>query len=194
MNLHEDKEVFLDLVQATAQRAQLPEVYIEKDYWVTTVLKNISESELADSLVFKGGTSLSKAHKIVERFSEDIDLAIIDLSISGNQKRRLLKEIEEVATKGLSVVKDDDRTSKASQFRKTVWQYPRQIVGQDFGQASKNLLIEVNAFVEPEPHCQMALESIISEELSRSGKTEFIEHYSLEPFGLNVLALERTLV
>ena len=49
---------------------------IEKDWWVTQVLKAIFALPYAEHLSFKGGTSLSKAWNIIERFSEDIDIAI----------------------------------------------------------------------------------------------------------------------
>ncbi|RZL00703.1 MAG: nucleotidyl transferase AbiEii/AbiGii toxin family protein, partial [Pedobacter sp.] len=49
---------------------------IEKDWWVTLVLKAIFQSKYADHLLFKGGTSLSKCWKLIDRFSEDIDLAL----------------------------------------------------------------------------------------------------------------------
>ena len=49
---------------------------IEKDWWVTQVLKALFSLPYADQLSFKGGTSLSKAWNIIERFSEDIDIAI----------------------------------------------------------------------------------------------------------------------
>lgn len=49
---------------------------IEKDWWVMVTLKALFRTTCADSLIFKGGTSLSKGFQIIERFSEDIDLAI----------------------------------------------------------------------------------------------------------------------
>ena len=49
---------------------------IEKDWWVTQVLKAIFALPYAEHLSFKGGTSLSKAWKVIARFSEDIDIAI----------------------------------------------------------------------------------------------------------------------
>jgi hypothetical protein len=49
---------------------------IEKDWWVTLVLKALFQSAYANHLVFKGGTSLSKGYKLINRFSEDIDLAL----------------------------------------------------------------------------------------------------------------------
>lgn len=49
---------------------------VEKDWWVSRTLNIIFQMETAAHLVFKGGTSLSKAWKLINRFSEDIDLAI----------------------------------------------------------------------------------------------------------------------
>ena len=49
---------------------------IEKDWWVTLTLKALFESSFAKYLVFKGGTSLSKCWKLIERFSEDVDIAL----------------------------------------------------------------------------------------------------------------------
>ena len=91
MNLHENNEAFSEFVGLTAETIGLPQVYVEKDYWITKALKYLSESAHVDELVFKGGTSLSKAYRLIDRFSEDIDLAIFPGDKSGNEKKRLLK-------------------------------------------------------------------------------------------------------
>lgn len=54
----------------------IAEKAIEKDWWVTLTLKAIFESPYAKFFIFKGGTSLSKGWKLIERFSEDIDIAL----------------------------------------------------------------------------------------------------------------------
>ena len=51
-------------------------VAVEKDWWVTVVLKALFQTSCRESLIFKGGTSLSKGFNLIERFSEDVDLAI----------------------------------------------------------------------------------------------------------------------
>ncbi len=66
------KEIF----NQTSQRAGLPASSIEKDWWVTMVLKTVFELDISEHLVFKGGTSLSKGWNLINRFSEDIDFAI----------------------------------------------------------------------------------------------------------------------
>ena len=59
-----------------ALKTGLPPASIEKDWWVTQVLKAIYTLPYRDHLSFKGGTSLSKCWGLIERFSEDIDLGI----------------------------------------------------------------------------------------------------------------------
>jgi len=75
VKLHQDRDVFEELVLATADGIGLPQAYVEKDYWVTKVLGNLASSEHHENFVFKGGTSLSKVHGLIHRFSEDVDLA-----------------------------------------------------------------------------------------------------------------------
>ena len=57
-----------------AARSGRPAHLLEKDIWVVWTLSAIYASSLGDALTFKGGTSLSKVYKVIDRFSEDIDL------------------------------------------------------------------------------------------------------------------------
>lgn len=66
----------IDLINQLHQEKNLPQVVIEKDMWVTAVLRALFALPYAQNLSFKGGTSLSKCWNMIERFSEDIDIAI----------------------------------------------------------------------------------------------------------------------
>lgn len=66
----------LETIGQASVEKNLPPSVIEKDWWVMQTLSIIFEMEVGQHLVFKGGTSLSKAWGLIERFSEDIDLAI----------------------------------------------------------------------------------------------------------------------
>src|SRR5580658_6915009 len=78
------KLVFLELptrerslyIEQAAARRNLSPVVLEKDFWVCWMLGILFQSQFAGSLVFKGGTSLSKVFGVIERFSEDIDLSL----------------------------------------------------------------------------------------------------------------------
>ncbi|WP_379090711.1 nucleotidyl transferase AbiEii/AbiGii toxin family protein [Pedobacter sp. UC225_65] len=77
-----NKNQRLTMLEQTANEKGLPAFVIEKDWWVCIILKAIFQSKYADSIIFKGGTSLSKAYQLIDRFSEDIDL-IIDRHLLG---------------------------------------------------------------------------------------------------------------
>lgn len=57
MNLHTNRGLFKQAIVITAQKIQLPEIYVEKDYWVTFALHSIFHSKLKNSVIFKGGTT-----------------------------------------------------------------------------------------------------------------------------------------
>ena len=64
------------ILKQVRDKTELVEVCIEKDAWVTTVLRALFALPYAEHLSFKGGTSLSKCWNLIERFSEDIDIAV----------------------------------------------------------------------------------------------------------------------
>ncbi|MFH1853054.1 MAG: nucleotidyl transferase AbiEii/AbiGii toxin family protein [Candidatus Neomarinimicrobiota bacterium] len=82
----------------TSTKTGLPAIAIEKDWWVVKTLEVIFNTEIADHTVFKGGTSLSKAWGLIERFSEDIDLALdrkflgFDQEMTTSQVKKLRKD------------------------------------------------------------------------------------------------------
>jgi hypothetical protein len=95
-NLPNDRKKLM-IIQV-ANQLGLPPYAIEKDWWVTMALRAIFELPVGKHLVFKGGTSLSKAWQLIERFSEDIDLAIdrtflgFEGDLSKNQIDKLRKK------------------------------------------------------------------------------------------------------
>lgn len=66
----------IELINQMHEETKLPQVIIEKDLWVTAVLRALFALPYANNLSFKGGTSLSKCWNLIERFSEDVDIAI----------------------------------------------------------------------------------------------------------------------
>lgn len=69
--VHKDREEVLEIAALKMGR---PAHLLEKDIWVVWVLSVLFESPFACDLIFKGGTSLSKAYQVIDRFSEDVDL------------------------------------------------------------------------------------------------------------------------
>lgn len=84
----------LDVLEITSAITKLPQLAVEKDWWVTMVLKALSMTRHFNIMSFKGGTSLSKGWNLINRFSEDIDIAIRrdgEFSISSNSANQLTK-------------------------------------------------------------------------------------------------------
>ncbi len=193
MKLHLNKEDFTDLIRLTAQDMNILEVYIEKDYWVCYILKNLSKSEYLENIVFKGGTSLSKAYGLIERFSEDIDLQLLNFEGGDSKKKNLIKKIETEISKGLKLLEGHPRESKSGNIRKTIYSYERLIEENDFFQGSQELVLEINAMSTPEPYEKREIKTYISEFLEKTNK-EYINEYELESFTVNVLDKKRTFV
>ena len=105
MKLHDNKTLFQEAIQATATKKNIPDVFVEKDYWVTWVLRNLSKSANAEKIVFKGGTSLSKAYKLIERFSEDVDLAVLRPGENQNQTKKLIDTVSKMSADSVEFVK-----------------------------------------------------------------------------------------
>ncbi|HCA3880571.1 TPA: nucleotidyl transferase AbiEii/AbiGii toxin family protein [Salmonella enterica] len=192
MNIHENADSFVEIIQATADHLSIPAVYVEKDYWVTYILRNLSRSDYKERLIFKGGTALSKAYKLIRRFSEDIDLAAHLPDFSGNQIKNYIRDAETQLTEGLMYLPGHPGESKHGSFRKTWFEYPRQMDGE-FAQASPFLLLEINAFTTPEPYSLMPVSTLIAESLDMMGWPDLVQEFGLAAFEVNVLNTERTI-
>lgn len=91
MKLHKDKYAFLTLIHKIHDRSRIREDILEKDYYVTLLLKELSEKQEQLPAYFKGGTALYKALKSIRRFSEDIDLTVDIGGCSSSQAKKRLE-------------------------------------------------------------------------------------------------------
>ena len=89
------------LIAEVKKHYDLPKVSIEKDLWVTQVLHALFSLPVSDKLIFKGGTSLSKAWGLIDRFSEDIDLAIDPVFLGkpeGDPTKKQIKKLRKASS------------------------------------------------------------------------------------------------
>ncbi len=194
MKLHENSKEFVEAIEFASAQLKMRAVYIEKDYWITYVLRNISLSDYKKKVVFKGGTSLSKAYNLIQRFSEDVDLALISNGENQNQIKKVIKAIElAIATLPLEEKVDDPAASKGSSYRKTVHKYPRAVGKSDFGVVRDDLILEINSFTTPVPNLEVEMESYIAKALRETGQENQIAELGLEKFKVLVLDKKRTL-
>lgn len=191
MNLHLNKILFENIIRATSEKYKINPIFIEKDYWITKALYHLSNSKYSNNVVFKGGTSLSKAYQIIQRFSEDIDIAILHHeSFTGNQVKSLIRNVEKSLATDLEEIEYNNLTSKGSRFRKSVYQY----VSIDKLNKSNRLIMEINSFANPIPFEKLSIRSFIYDFLINENRSDYIEQYLLSPFAINVLSKNQTLL
>lgn len=193
MNIHTNTELLQDAILATAEYLDMRDIYVEKDYWVTVALYEIFHSNIADQCVFKGGTALSKCHKLIERFSEDIDMVVVrNLGENDNQLKKKIRTISKVVEEVLPEIKVEGLTNKKGNIRKTVHRYEK-IFNGDFGQAREQIVVEGTWLGNFEPFSVMQVNSYIYEMMKAKGQSELIEQYNMAPFTIQVLSKLRTL-
>ncbi len=96
------------ILEDVSGKTGMPPFAVEKDWWVTQALRILYSMEIGKHLVFKGGTSLSKGWGLIERFSEDIDLAVdreflgFDGELSNTQISKLRKAAHKYITETLA--------------------------------------------------------------------------------------------
>jgi hypothetical protein len=193
MRLHENEELFRQAIQATAQEKGIPEIFIEKDYWVTFALHTIFNSEIGPEAVFKGGTSLLKCYGLIKRFSEDIDLVVLKREgESNNQLTNKIKAISAVVAGVLPEVQLPEVTQKKGMNRKTAHTYPKKFSGE-YGQVRDMIIVEATWLGYFEPYTEMSISSFIYEMMRSRGQEKLAEEYGLLPFTGKVLNPTRTI-
>lgn len=195
--LHENKELFRQVILATAQAQNIDQHFVEKDYWITRSLSQLTNSQYKDMMVFKGGTSLSKAYGLTHRFSEDIDVAVINADqFSQGQLKRIIHRSAHVMSEGLEEVTDSRLTRKTSAYYKQLYRFPTSIsVSGMLPILEGQLLLEINSFGNPYPFVSRQIQSFITEFLQTQEQFRYlIDEYRLQPFTINVLDKRRTML
>lgn len=195
MNLHNDRNSFTAAIQAASDRLEILPVFIEKDYWITLVLKRLSAGKFNEGVVFKGGTSLSKGYKLIDRFSEDIDIAVLNVSeLLGNQVKNLIRDVVRDISGDLTEIPNHPGTSKGSRFRKSYYTYFKTGDPRFYEGISDKLIIEINSFANPFPYEKREITSLISTSLAMNNQNDLIRKYELFPFSVNVLSRQQTML
>ena len=187
--LHNNREQFAEAINlAVFQTGLAPEI-IEKDYYITLILRKLSE--MFDFVVFKGGTSLSKCHKVIDRFSEDIDITI-DNSLSQGQKKKLKYGIVEIVEElGMNISNIDDIRSRRD-YNCYKIEY-NSVLTSTSGAVNPMVIMETSFTEVSFPTVTLAVGSYIGELLQEEAP-EMLTEYSLNPFEMKVQGLDRTLI
>ncbi len=195
MKLHENKILFRQAVQFTADQMKIPAIYVEKDYWVTYALFTIFNhaSSVSKDTVFKGGTALSKCYNMIERFSEDIDLVVLTREGETDSKlKSKLKAVSTVVDTALPELTIEGITHKMGMNRKTAHSYNQEFKG-DYGQVSDVIILESTWLGYYEPYTTRSIVSFVGQMMLENKQSDIAKENGVLPFELLALEPIRTI-
>ena len=189
MFLHNDKNNFYEIIKLASRYFNVSPAIIEKDYYVTLILYKLEDQ--MPCLLFKGGTSLSKCYKIIDRFSEDIDITL-DIDHQSQSNRKKLKKVivnicEEL---GLTLINKDEIKSRLD-YNCYKIDYCTE---NNLSELNPHLLVETVFMVKAFPYENKEVSSLIYDFLLAKNKYSVIENYELKKFNVHVQTLERTFI
>jgi hypothetical protein len=190
---HPDFAAFLT---AAATESELPETFVEKDYWITEILRTIATT-LGERAIFKGGTSLSKGWDLLDRFSEDIDL-FVDPAVEPplrNERaiNRAMKKLNRdvAAMPGLDFVRADSQTI-GGRGRMDTFRYRSHF--PELEGFPPTVRLEPGIQSGKQPIATVEISSIVGGLLIKRGATDELDLKGLQPFAMTLLHFRRTFV
>ena len=191
MYLHKDRETFKDIIEQTAEQSGRTPVVVEKDYYVTLILKLLAEQ--LDLCVFKGGTSLSKGFRVINRFSEDIDITFKEHI--GESRRKKLKN---VVLKGISEelempIANWNETQSDRDYNAYFFSYTSVFELED-ERLPQHIKLETALGSYAFPTQSVEIHSFIGDYLEKRNRKDFAKQFYLDNFSMNLQSLERTYI
>lgn len=187
MKLHEDKFAFLNIINLIHEASSIRADILEKDYYVTLLLRELAGKQVTLPAYFKGGTALYKAQKSIRRFSEDIDLTVCIDNCSNSQAKKRL----EMATKKYQALPrtsrkdlEDDRKGSIT----TVYDYT-PLVGVDSDDPLQRfgyVKVEGTSFTVSEPFTPLEIEPILYTYATEEQRNILQSQYNVAPFMINL--------
>jgi hypothetical protein len=190
---HPDFAAFLT---AAAADSGLPETFVEKDYWITEILRTIATT-LGERAIFKGGTSLSKGWNLLDRFSEDIDLFVDPAAEPPlGSKRAIDRTMKKLngdvsAIAGLEFVCAESRTI-GGRGRIDTFSYDSHF--PPFEGFPTTVRLEPGIQSGKQPTARIKISSIVGELLIARGAVDELDIDGIEPFEMDLLHFRRTFV
>jgi len=192
MNLHEDKASFSQVLEDTAGHFGFEDIgIVEKDYFVTLFLKKITER--IPGVIFKGGTSLSKCYKAINRFSEDIDLNVETeaAKLTEGQRKKLKQDIVSIIDELNFLLVNPEQIRSRRDFNRYVVDY-QSTTALPF--LKQYIIIETAVQIKSFPTTEMDAGNYVYDFLSAINAEDGITKYGLEPFKVKVQSIERTFI
>jgi len=196
LNLHCD--AFRELLELTADYFGYEHSHVEKDYWVCKILKELALSNFSKCVYFKGGTALSKGYKIINRFSEDLDIFVYsgNPASSKQSEKTLNRNISHFIIENNRKMYIKELSKTGGDFRKLTFSYN---TNYDNAGLKENLEVEIKCCTLEDkstmyyPMQKLQIQSIITEYLQALGRNDMIVNFSLDAFEMQIIDPKRTL-
>ena len=167
----------------------IPASAVEKDWWVVQTLTLIQKLEAAPHIVFKGGTSLSKAWNIIKRFSEDIDLAL-DKQFLGIEECITVKQVKKLRSVTRKYIYKSIIPELQEKFNNAGFADVKVRLYEDEGENLEPVQILVkyetctpaSSYTKPEVKIEIGSRSLREPFTNREFSSLVGEHYSGKPF------------
>lgn len=190
MRRFRDTNEFGPTVEAAAERLGISATAVEKDYWVSEVLRVLAR-DFGGDFIFKGGTSLSKAYRIVERFSEDVDVLVLAGDRGLGSTDKLMKAIGAAAAAGIGGEATSVGGSETGRHRSYEVAYPS--AREPTALIRTSVLLEMGVRGGQHPHELVPISCLLGDVLGAEG-TDLSQFDDLAPFEVVVLHPGRTLL
>jgi hypothetical protein len=189
---HSDFEA---VVTAAAAATELEESFVEKDYYITEMLRIVADRYSPGQVIFKGGTSLSKAWGLIQRLSEDVDLLFVrdrfDPALGRKRTQSELLAMTEAIAEHPGLTWDQERTEIHSDgWARSDWfTYDQRFARPGIAPA---VMSEPGARGGTYPTVEREIESEVGRYLRSEGRADIAD--DIEPFTMTVLQFRRTFV
>jgi len=191
MYLHEDKEIFKDIIEQVAEDTGRAVAIIEKDYYVTMLLRLLSKK--LSNVVFKGGTSLSKGFKVINRFSEDIDITF-DEHIGEARRKKLKNDIIKGISEELNLpILNWSETQSDRDYNAYYFSYD-SVVGLENDNMLSSVKLETALGSYAFPTETIQLGNYIGNFLKKKNRNDLIEQFMLDEFEMKLQSIDRTYI
>lgn len=191
MYLHEDKENFRSIIESVSAESGRTAVVIEKDYYVTLILRLLSEK--LDNVVFKGGTSLSKGFRAINRFSEDIDITF-DEHIGEARRKKLKNNVLKGISEELNMlISNWEDTQSDRDYNAYFFSY-ESVFGIEDDRMLSSVKLETALGSYAFPTERVSIENYIGDYLSGRNRIDIAKQYLLDEFDMKLQAIERTYI
>lgn len=180
------------MVFAASNELSISPNIIEKDYYVTITLRELSQR--IDNMVFKCGTSLSKCYQIIDHFSEDIDISYNAESglPTDSMKRKLKNEIVNTMNSfNFPIININDTRSRRNYNRYRV-KYPS--IYNNSTILNTEIVIETYVALLPFPCTKKYADNYLYRFLKKINRLDLTKEYDLNPFEITTQTIERTLI